>query len=169
MKPTYDPRNIQGGTARRPAAVAVGSPARPLTGRGRKNVLVVVLDALAAAELANADVFVVAPALNSRLRHWVSDEDAARGRAQERAAAFVGRLTRKGVRAVGGIGDADPLQAIADALVTFPADAIVVAAGSERTTRRADELVTRARERFGIPTFRAGSIVEVTPGARIAA
>src|SRR5438034_5835161 len=31
-----------------------------------------------------AEVYVVCPALNSKLRHWTSDEDAARGAAQSR-------------------------------------------------------------------------------------
>jgi hypothetical protein len=37
------------------------------------------------------------------------------------------------------------LQAIADALRTFPADEIVIAAQPERSTRLVDELVSRAR------------------------
>ena len=43
-------------------------------------------------DLADADVLVVAPALNSWLRRWLSDEDAARRRAEERLAAVVGQL-----------------------------------------------------------------------------
>ena len=56
----------------------------------------------------------------------------------------------------GRVGDADPLQAIADALPTFAADEIVIAAQSDRSTRLADELVSRARRRFGLPVGRAG-------------
>jgi hypothetical protein len=89
------------------------------------NVLLVALDDLPPAKVPEGTVLVVAPALNSRLRHWLSDEDEARRRAEERLAAFLDRIARSGVDAEGRVGDADPLLAIADALVMFPADAIV--------------------------------------------
>jgi nucleotide-binding universal stress UspA family protein len=85
------------------------------------NVLIVALDAAIPAKVPDAEVLVVAPALNSWLRHWLSDEDAARRRAEERVAACVDRLQRSGVHAEGRVGDADPLLAIADASPTFPA------------------------------------------------
>ena len=119
-------------------------------------VLVVALDAEVPAELPHADVLVVAPALNTWLRHWVSDDDAARRRAQERVAAFVDLLQRRAAHVEGRVGDADPLQAIEDALATFPADEIVIAARPEGTTRLADDLVSRARDRFALPVLRAG-------------
>jgi len=112
------------------------------------NVLIVALDG-APPEMPDADVLVVAPALNSRLRRWVSDEDAARRRAEERAAAFVERLERSGGHAQGRVGDADPLLAIADALSAFPADAIVIAADASPLV---EKLATRARKRFALPT-----------------
>ena len=120
------------------------------------NVLIVVLDAAIPPEVPDGDVLVVAPALNSWLRRWLSDEDAARRRAGERVAAFVDRLQRRGVHAEGRIGDADPLLAIADALPTFPADEIVIAARPERSPRLVDELAARARGRFALPVLRAG-------------
>jgi hypothetical protein len=67
---------------------------------------------------------------------------------------FVDGLERNGARARGRVGDADPVQAIADALPTFPADRIVIAARLERSTRCADDLVTRARRRFALPVLR---------------
>src|SRR5262245_34209325 len=96
-------------------------------------VLVVAIDLVVPARLANAEVLVVAPALNSWLRHWLSDEDPARRRAEERLAAVVRQLQRTVVHVEGRVGDADPLQAIADALATFPADEIVISDGSERS------------------------------------
>ena len=119
-------------------------------------VLVVALDAEVPAELPHADVLVVAPALNTWLRHWVSDDDAARRRAQERVAAFVDLLQRRAAHVEGRVGDADPLQAIEDALATFPADEIVIAARPEHSSRLADKLVSRARDRFALPVSRAG-------------
>src|SRR6478736_1490199 len=62
------------------------------------------------------DVIVVAPALNSRFRHWLSDEDGARDEAEERLYRSLARLDAAGIPAYGWVGDADPLDAIADAL-----------------------------------------------------
>jgi nucleotide-binding universal stress UspA family protein len=118
------------------------------------NVLIVALDAAGPLDVGDAEVLVVAPALNSRLRHWLSDDGAARRNAEERAAACVDRLERTGVHAQGRVGDADPLQAIADALPTFAADEIVIAAHPEQSHRLAEELASRARDCFALPVFR---------------
>jgi hypothetical protein len=115
------------------------------------NVLIVALDAVIPADVPEADVLVVAPATNSWLRHWLSDEDAARRRAEMRVAAVVDRLEQNGVHAEGRVGDADPLLAIADALPTFPADQIVIAAEPDRSNRVVDEIVSNARDRFALP------------------
>jgi hypothetical protein len=120
------------------------------------NVLIIALDGVTPVQVTNANVLVVAPALNSRLHRWLSDEDDARRQAAERAL----RLGRpagadRGARAGNG-RDADPLQAIADALPTFPADEIVIAGQSGGSKGLADELVSRARRRFGLPVGRAG-------------
>ena len=123
---------------------------------GPRHVLVVAFGAAVPEGLARAHVVVVAPALNSRLRRWVSDEDAARRRAEERLGALVDRLRPIAGHVEGRVGDADPLLAIRDALATFPADEIMVAAGAEYSTGRAQALVARARERFALPVFRAG-------------
>jgi nucleotide-binding universal stress UspA family protein len=125
-------------------------------GSRRANVLVVAIDPVVPEGLAHADVLVVAPALNSWLRHWLSDEDPARRRAEERLAAVVGKLQPAVVHVEGRVGDADPLQAIADALPTFPADEIVISARPERSIEHVDDLVFRARERFALPTSWAG-------------
>ena len=55
-------------------------------------------------------------------------------------------------RRLASSGDADPLQAIADALRFFPADAIVVATHPPgRSNWLARDLVARARRRFDLP------------------
>lgn len=122
------------------------------------NVLVLVLDASDDVEVQDAEVLVVAPALNSRLRHWLSDEDGARREAEERAHACVDRLERAGAHARGSVGDADPVQAIADALLTFAADEIVIAAHPERSHRLADDLAARATNRFGLPILHSAEL-----------
>jgi nucleotide-binding universal stress UspA family protein len=121
------------------------------------NVLIIALDAVIPAEVSEAEVLVIAPALNSRLRRWVSDEDDARRRAEQLAGTFVDLLERGGVHAKGRVGDADLLLAIADALPTFPADEIVIAGRPERL-RRLDELVSRVRDRFALPIRAVGSL-----------
>ena len=113
-------------------------------------VLIVALEAVTATEVSGTDALVVAPALNSRLRRWLSDEDEARRRAERLVEAFVELLERSGVHAEGRVGDADPLLAIADALPTFPADEIVIA-GRPAGLRELDNLVSRMRERFALP------------------
>jgi hypothetical protein len=98
------------------------------------------------------EVLVVAPALNSRLRHWLSDVDDARGAAGVRVARCVDRLRARGIAAEGEIGDSDPVQAIDDALATFAADELVIATHpEERSNWLAHDLVGRACERFRLP------------------
>jgi hypothetical protein len=88
-----------------------------------------------------AEVLVIAPALNSRLRHWLSDEDEARRGAGLRLAASLEHLS-----------DADPLQAITDALHEFAAHEIVIATHPEgRSHWLTRDLVGRARRRFAQP------------------
>ena len=101
---------------------------------------------------AEGQVLVVAPALNSRLRYWVSDDNAARRVAELRLEQCLARLTAAGVRAEGLVGDADPVQAIDDALRTFPADGLVIATHPDgRSNWLARDLVGRASARFGLP------------------
>jgi hypothetical protein len=115
------------------------------------NVLIVALDAVVPPGVSvEADVLVVAPAVNSTLRHWLSDEDAARDRAMALADVLVELLKRQGVRAEGRAGDFDPLQATADALWTFRADEIVIA-GRPPRSNGPDQLASRMRDRFALP------------------
>jgi hypothetical protein len=72
-------------------------------------------------------VLVVAPALNSRLRHWLSDVDDAVARARERLELAVADLRTPGVTARGEVGDANPPVAIDDAPARFPASPTVIA------------------------------------------
>jgi hypothetical protein len=98
------------------------------------------------------EVLVVTPALNSPLKHWVSDEDGARAAAQERLDRSLELLRRAGVNARGEIGDGDPLQAIEDALRTFGADEIVISTHPEGRSHWLERgVVAAARERFAVP------------------
>ena len=98
------------------------------------------------------EVRVVAPALNSRLRHWVSDVDGAIARAHDRVELAVSELGERGISARGEVGDSNPMVAITDALANFPASEIMIAthpAGQSNWLERG--LIERARARFDIP------------------
>jgi hypothetical protein len=97
-------------------------------------------------------VLVVSPALNSPLRHWMSDEDPARAKAQERLARSLARLREEGIDAEGEVGDSDPLQAIEDALRTFGADEVIISTHPEGRSNWLERgVVSGARERFDLP------------------
>jgi hypothetical protein len=109
-----------------------------------------------------SEVLVVAPALSSRLRFWVSDVDPARRRAERRLDLSLQGLSGGGLEVAGAIGDAEPLQAIADGLRVFPADEIVLVTHSEDEEHWVEhDLVGRARAAFeGYP------IVHLVAGTR---
>ena len=94
---------------------------------------------------------VVCPALNSRLKTWTSDSDAAREAAQHRLDATLTRLADVGIESTGEVGDLDPLVAIEDAIRTFHPDEIVISThplGRSNWLERG--VVTAARERFDL-------------------
>jgi hypothetical protein len=98
-----------------------------------------------------AEVLVVTPALNSPLRHFVSDVDAAREQARERLEASLRRLREAGIEARGEVGDGEPLQAIEDALRTFGADEVIISTHPEGRSNWLERgVVTGARERFEV-------------------
>jgi hypothetical protein len=100
----------------------------------------------------DAEVLVVAPALNSRLRFWISDVDESIARAEEVQEETVERLDEEGIDAAGDTGESDPLLALQDALQTFPADEIVFATHSSGAENWQEEgVVDEARKRFGKP------------------
>jgi hypothetical protein len=107
-----------------------------------------------AARADRTQVLVVASALNTRLRHWLSDEDPARRAADRRLAGALAGLRAAGVDVDGWVGDADPLMAIEDALATFAADELLIATHPEaRSNWLAHDLVGRACARFSLPVL----------------
>jgi hypothetical protein len=97
-------------------------------------------------------VLVVSPALNSPLRHWASDEDPARAEARKRLDTSLERLRQSGIEADGEVGDAEPLQAIEDAVRTFGPDEIIISTHPEGRSHWLERgVVTGARERFAVP------------------
>jgi nucleotide-binding universal stress UspA family protein len=99
-----------------------------------------------------SQVLVVSPALNSPLRHFVSDEGPARKAAQERLGRSLAALEGAGIEARGEVGDADPLQAIDDALRTFGADQIIISTHPEGRSNWLEKgVVSSAKQRFTVP------------------
>ena len=100
----------------------------------------------------NAEVLVVAPALNSKKRFFLADPDPAIERAEEVQEETVERLDEGGIDAAGDTGEEDPLLALQDALATYEADEIVLFthAGDKRNWLE-EGLVEQAKERFTVP------------------
>jgi len=130
-------------------------------GDGRRRILVVANETVAGRALraevvlraqGDVDVLVVCPALNSPLRHWASDEDRARAEAQKRLDGSLAALAGAGVLARGEVGDADPIQAMEDALRTFGADEIILSTHPPGRSNWLEKgVVGRARESFDVP------------------
>ncbi len=101
---------------------------------------------------AGAEVRVVAAAAHVSPLQWLaSDEDAARAEAAEVADATAGAVQEE-AKVETEVGDPDPVQAIEDALRTFPADEVVVVTGAgEDAAWLEKDAGAEARERFGIP------------------
>ncbi len=108
-------------------------------------------------DVEGAEVLVVSPAGNrSKLAFWVSDADDAIAEAEAAQEETVERLEEEGVDAAGDTGEAEPAQAIQDALATFKADRIVVFSHPDGDRDyREDEGLAGAEERFGIPLTHA--------------
>ena len=102
---------------------------------------------------ADAEVRIVAPASDLSPLQWLAtDEDAARDEAAQIAEAAEQAIEPKAGTVQAEVGDADPVQAIEDALREFPADEVLV------VTRPGDEAgwleqdaAEEASERFGVP------------------
>jgi len=109
-------------------------------------------------------VLVVSPALNSAVRHWTSDEDGARAHAQERLNASLARLREAGLDAKGEVGDAEPLQAMEDALRLFGPDEIIISTHPKGRSNWLEQgIVEKARERFAVPVTHVVVDLEAEP------
>ncbi len=99
------------------------------------------------------EVRVVVPALTGRLQSWLSDIDGAILNADTRMQELVGDISSSGHSGIHGrVGDEDPLQAVADALADFPADALIISVHpSDEANWRERRLGEKVRARFGLP------------------
>jgi hypothetical protein len=111
------------------------------------------MDALGEIALAGKSRFyVVAPALNSRLKTWTSDEDPARAAARKRLEATLRRLREIEIEASGAVGDVDPLVAVEDAVRLFrPSEIVVSTHPKGRSNWLERGVVSALRERYDVP------------------
>jgi hypothetical protein len=103
-----------------------------------------------------AEIRIVAPASDVSPLQWLaSDEDEARDEAAKIAGGLARTVEPDAVRTEAEVGDSDPVQAIEDALRTFPADEVlVVTHGDEDANWLEQDSADAARERFGVPVTR---------------
>ena len=120
------------------------------------NVLVVALDDVTPADVRDAEVLVVAPALNSWLRRWLSDDDGARRRAEGRAAAVVERLEMRGVHAEARVWRRRPAARDRRCAPDLRADEIVIAAQPEHSGPAARCARIAGTEPLRAPDLHAG-------------
>jgi hypothetical protein len=102
----------------------------------------------------DAEVMIVAPALaRSRLEHWLtSDLERRRAEALGRLDASVSAFAAAGIDAQGALGDADPLQALDDAIRTFDPDEVIISTHPpQRSNWLERQVVSRARGRYDLP------------------
>jgi hypothetical protein len=125
-----------------------------------RKVLVIANETVAGRELMDAvkeraaggEVLVVAPALNSRLRHLFADVDKAREAAEGRLHESLKHLDEAGIHARGAVGDTDPVRAMGDALFEFDADEIVISTHPPgRSNWMEKGVVERARGETDVP------------------
>jgi hypothetical protein len=106
-----------------------------------------VRSALPGEDLDGAEVLVVAPATEeSGLKFWMSDADDAIADAEETAHTTADSLRSEGAHAREETGEGDPVVAVRDALVQFPADRILVFGDEElaQTVRQAVDVEVTA-------------------------
>lgn len=143
-----DPPGTPGAQSSQPADIPSGSPRRavaPPRNDPVERVLVVASESPSAQQLRRVlgdrdrddlEVAVVAPALHrSMLRFWLSDADEAIRDADDVQAATVAKLHDQDIAASGDTAESDVTQAVQDALVTFPADRIVLFVHASREER----------------------------------
>lgn len=101
-----------------------------------------------------AEVVVIAPALSSsRLSHWLtSDVSANRSDAADRLEHSLDALRAAGIDADGNLGDADPLQALDDAIrIHSPTEVLIATHTPARSKWLERKFVDKARRATNLP------------------
>jgi hypothetical protein len=161
-------------------------PPPPDSGAGPRKILVIANETCAGRAVVDevlyragpgGEVLVVAPALaRSRLEHWMtSDLERRQAEALARLDASVGAFAASGLSARGHLGDADPLQALDDALRIYEPDEVVISTHPPSQSNWLErQVVRRARERYDKPITHvvvdlAHESAETSPDTRPAA
>jgi nucleotide-binding universal stress UspA family protein len=100
-------------------------------------------------------IFVVVPALTTRMQWLTDDRDSALVAADERLRTVFDHMHADGLDPQGQVGAENQLTAISDALTAFDADLIVLRLhlpGGHRDNRKEHKIAAKVRERFGVPT-----------------
>jgi hypothetical protein len=128
---------------------------------GRSHVLVaaaravdephLVEEVLAACDEPDVDLLVLVPARPGALSHWTSDLGPGRERAQVALVHSIASLAAAGIDARGQVGDADLLQAIEDALRSFPADRVLLVTEDRVRDRGDSRAAAELRRRLDLP------------------
>jgi hypothetical protein len=136
----------------------------------RHRVLVIANETVAGAELQTTliqrleqspEIRVVCPILPSRAHYITSDIDRELADARSRLDRTLAWATQSGLRAHGQVSPATPLEAVADALRSFPADEIIVSTHpAERSRWLESGLVEQLRADLDIPVHHV--VVDVT-------
>jgi hypothetical protein len=121
----------------------------PSTPRDEHRVLVIAVPGTPALRVPDraTEIVVVVPALASKLEAATGAVDDRRADAEQTAVSLTRRLSRPGIGVRGEVGADDPVLAAEDALRTFGADEVVVAAD--------DEVAEQIRRRVTIPVSQA--------------
>ncbi|MGI9186244.1 MAG: hypothetical protein ACR2J9_01790, partial [Gaiellales bacterium] len=91
--------------------------------------------------------------VGDRLSRWIfGDERATRPAAERRLAVALGAFEHHGLHASGSLGDADPVQAMADEIAQFdPGEILLVTHASRRREWYEQHLAADAAARFALP------------------
>lgn len=100
----------------------------------------------------DGEILVVAPALGSRLEYLFSAVDEPRAHAKERLTASIESMAADGLTADGAVGDANPVQAMKDAVAVFEPDAVVVSTHTpERSNWIENGVVEKIKAQTDLP------------------
>jgi hypothetical protein len=106
-----------------------------------------------AGEDGEAEVLVLAPALNTPLSTWASDLGRSRLDAQRKLVLTLGSLAAADVDARGAVGDPDPEQAVEDTLRQFAADEVIVGVPARDAKGGTRGLIGELRRRLDVPVY----------------
>jgi hypothetical protein len=102
---------------------------------------------------ASEEILVITPTLPGRFEWLASATDRAREQADERLHTILGHLEEVGSTAAGEVGSDDPLEAIADAVLAFGPDHLLIALRARESVGWQEKgLLDRIQERFALPT-----------------